>query len=163
MTDLCSLPRPPPAPSRSTPHSATTPRATTPIPRARPRHWSPTTPRPRAQSPSALLLTASPWANARPRSWTLEAAKNRGQTATPSSQSKERVLSRKQSLHEVPGMSTAHHTCPLSHSTIRACTVCRRLKMKCVGAEHGPPCKRCQTGNHECVFEESNRGKRSTK
>ncbi|KAI1794724.1 fungal-specific transcription factor domain-containing protein [Ganoderma leucocontextum] len=45
----------------------------------------------------------------------------------------------------------------------RACTVCRRLKMKCVGAENGPPCKRCQTGNHECVFEESNRGKRSTK
>ncbi|KAI0822788.1 fungal-specific transcription factor domain-containing protein [Trametes gibbosa] len=45
----------------------------------------------------------------------------------------------------------------------RACTVCRRLKMKCVGAEHGPPCKRCQTGNHECIFEESNRGKRSTK
>ncbi|KAG9051178.1 hypothetical protein FS837_011293 [Tulasnella sp. UAMH 9824] len=45
----------------------------------------------------------------------------------------------------------------------RACTVCRRLKMKCVGAENGPPCKRCETGGHECVFEESNRGKRSTK
>ncbi|EIN07126.1 hypothetical protein PUNSTDRAFT_89209 [Punctularia strigosozonata HHB-11173 SS5] len=45
----------------------------------------------------------------------------------------------------------------------RACTVCRRLKMKCVGAEHGPPCKRCIAGNHECIFEESNRGKRSTK
>ncbi|KIY71047.1 hypothetical protein CYLTODRAFT_346620 [Cylindrobasidium torrendii FP15055 ss-10] len=45
----------------------------------------------------------------------------------------------------------------------RACTVCRRLKMRCVGAEHGPPCKRCQTGNHDCIFEESNRGKRSTK
>ncbi|KDQ61237.1 hypothetical protein JAAARDRAFT_173841 [Jaapia argillacea MUCL 33604] len=45
----------------------------------------------------------------------------------------------------------------------RACTVCRRLKMKCVGAEQGPPCKRCQTGNHECIFEESNRGKRSAK
>ena len=45
----------------------------------------------------------------------------------------------------------------------RACTVCRRLKMKCVGAEQGPPCKRCQTGNHECIFEESNRGKRSSK
>ncbi|KAF6763809.1 fungal-specific transcription factor domain-containing protein [Ephemerocybe angulata] len=45
----------------------------------------------------------------------------------------------------------------------RACTVCRRLKMKCVGAEHGPPCKRCITGNHECIFEESNRGKRSSK
>lgn len=35
--------------------------------------------------------------------------------------------------------------------------------MKCVGAEQGPPCKRCQTGGHECIFEESNRGKRSTK
>ncbi|KZT09576.1 uncharacterized protein LAESUDRAFT_722542 [Laetiporus sulphureus 93-53] len=45
----------------------------------------------------------------------------------------------------------------------RACTVCRRLKMKCVGAENGPPCKRCQAGHHECIFEESNRGKRSTK
>ncbi|KAI0256586.1 fungal-specific transcription factor domain-containing protein [Lactifluus subvellereus] len=42
----------------------------------------------------------------------------------------------------------------------RACTVCRRLKMKCVGAEQGPPCKRCIAGNHECIFEESNRGKR---
>src|SRR5260370_6539451 len=45
----------------------------------------------------------------------------------------------------------------------RACTVCRRLKMKCVGAENGPPCKRCITGKHECIFEESNRGKRSSK
>ncbi|KAF8891374.1 fungal-specific transcription factor domain-containing protein [Infundibulicybe gibba] len=45
----------------------------------------------------------------------------------------------------------------------RACTVCRRLKMKCVGAEQGPPCKRCLAGNHECIFEESNRGKRSSK
>jgi hypothetical protein len=44
-----------------------------------------------------------------------------------------------------------------------ACTVCRRLKMKCVGAEQGPPCKRCLSGNHECIFEESNRGKRSSK
>ena len=65
---------------------------------------------------------------------------------------------------------------------IRACTVCRRLKMKCVtlpGLTDGP-CKRCryptspafptrsslslgQAGNHVCVFEESNRGKRSSK
>lgn len=44
-----------------------------------------------------------------------------------------------------------------------ACTVCRRLKMKCVGAESGGPCKRCMAGNHECIFEESNRGKRSSK
>lgn len=35
--------------------------------------------------------------------------------------------------------------------------------MKCVGAEQGPPCKRCQSSNHECIFEESNRGKRSNK
>jgi hypothetical protein len=33
--------------------------------------------------------------------------------------------------------------------------------MKCVGAENGPPCKRCLSGNHQCIFEESNRGKRS--
>ncbi|KAG1863638.1 fungal-specific transcription factor domain-containing protein [Suillus subalutaceus] len=26
----------------------------------------------------------------------------------------------------------------------------------------GPPCQRCISGNHECIFEESNRGKRST-
>ncbi|KIJ24429.1 hypothetical protein M422DRAFT_62342 [Sphaerobolus stellatus SS14] len=45
----------------------------------------------------------------------------------------------------------------------RACTVCRRLKMKCVGAENGPPCKRCQASNNDCIFEESNRGKRSSK
>ncbi|KAG6828107.1 hypothetical protein H0H92_009192 [Tricholoma furcatifolium] len=45
----------------------------------------------------------------------------------------------------------------------RACTVCRRLKMKCVGAEQGGPCKRCATGGHECIFEESNRGKRASK
>ncbi|KAI0034048.1 fungal-specific transcription factor domain-containing protein [Vararia minispora EC-137] len=45
----------------------------------------------------------------------------------------------------------------------RACTVCRRLKMKCVGAEQGPPCKRCLAGGHDCIFEESNRGKRSSK
>ncbi len=35
--------------------------------------------------------------------------------------------------------------------------------MKCVGAEQGPPCKRCLSGNHACIFEESNRGKRSTR
>jgi hypothetical protein len=35
--------------------------------------------------------------------------------------------------------------------------------MKCVGAEQGPPCKRCIAGNHECIFEESNRGKRTSK
>ncbi|KAG6908579.1 hypothetical protein DXG01_004065 [Tephrocybe rancida] len=45
----------------------------------------------------------------------------------------------------------------------RACTVCRRLKMKCVGAEAGGACKRCLSGGHTCVFEESNRGKRSSK
>ncbi|SNX86216.1 uncharacterized protein MEPE_04925 [Melanopsichium pennsylvanicum] len=45
----------------------------------------------------------------------------------------------------------------------RACTNCRRLKMRCVGAEKGPPCNRCRNGNHECVFEESNRGKKGGK
>ena len=50
-----------------------------------------------------------------------------------------------------------------NYASYRACTNCRRLKMKCVGAEQSPPCKRCLTGNHECIFEESNRGKRSNK
>ncbi|KAG8864674.1 hypothetical protein FRC20_010166 [Serendipita sp. 405] len=47
----------------------------------------------------------------------------------------------------------------------RACQVCRRLKMKCVVTPElkDGPCKRCQAGNHECIFEESNRGKRSSK
>lgn len=35
--------------------------------------------------------------------------------------------------------------------------------MRCVGAEIEPPCKRCKAGNHDCVFEESQRGRRSTK
>jgi hypothetical protein len=45
----------------------------------------------------------------------------------------------------------------------KACTNCRRLKMRCMGAEHGPPCARCKHGKHECVFEESNRGKKGGK
>ncbi|KAG8699118.1 hypothetical protein FRC08_005498 [Ceratobasidium sp. 394] len=45
----------------------------------------------------------------------------------------------------------------------KACTNCRRLKMKCVGAEQGPPCDRCRTNGHECIFEESNRGKKPSK
>ncbi|KAF5357842.1 hypothetical protein D9756_001246 [Leucocoprinus leucothites] len=45
----------------------------------------------------------------------------------------------------------------------KACTVHRRLKMKCVGVKEGPPCKCCIAGNHECIFEVSNRGKRSSK
>lgn len=45
----------------------------------------------------------------------------------------------------------------------RACTVCRKLKMRCVGAEIEAPCNRCKSGNHECLFEESQRGRRSGK
>ncbi|PWN36324.1 uncharacterized protein FA14DRAFT_114933, partial [Meira miltonrushii] len=45
----------------------------------------------------------------------------------------------------------------------KACKNCRRLKMRCVGAESGPPCDRCKNTNHECIFEESNRGKKSGK
>lgn len=52
---------------------------------------------------------------------------------------------------------------PKSTRGSRACTVCRRLKMRCVDAENGPPCKRCRLGNHQCVFEESQRGKKGTK
>ncbi|KAM0790082.1 hypothetical protein ACM66B_005410 [Microbotryomycetes sp. NB124-2] len=44
----------------------------------------------------------------------------------------------------------------------RACTVCRKLKMRCVGAED-PPCKRCRNGGHQCIFEESQRGRRSNR
>lgn len=37
--------------------------------------------------------------------------------------------------------------------------------MKCVTLPElkDGPCKRCQAGNHDCIFEESNRGKRSSK
>ncbi|EGG00764.1 uncharacterized protein MELLADRAFT_117977 [Melampsora larici-populina 98AG31] len=52
---------------------------------------------------------------------------------------------------------------PKSTRGSRACTVCRRLKMRCVDAENGPPCKRCRLGNHQCIFEESQRGKKGTK
>ena len=51
---------------------------------------------------------------------------------------------------------------PLTQLAHRACTVCRRLKMRCEPSS-GTRCKRCETGNHECIFEESNRGKRSSK
>ncbi|KAI9569777.1 hypothetical protein HD554DRAFT_2189178, partial [Boletus coccyginus] len=52
---------------------------------------------------------------------------------------------------------------PRSTRGARACTACRRRKLKCVGSEQGLPCKRCLTCSRECVFEESNRGKRSSK
>ncbi|KAK4688546.1 hypothetical protein P7C73_g1570, partial [Tremellales sp. Uapishka_1] len=48
----------------------------------------------------------------------------------------------------------------------RACIACRKIKMRCIPDENsgaGGPCKRCKSGGHECVFEESNRGKRSTR
>ncbi|KIJ16877.1 hypothetical protein PAXINDRAFT_168319 [Paxillus involutus ATCC 200175] len=65
---------------------------------------------------------------------------------------------------DIPSPSTEkEEPKPKSTRGSRACTVCRRLKMKCVGAEQGPPCKRCVSGNHDCIFEESNRGKRSSK
>ena len=75
---------------------------------------------------------------------------------------------RKRSRRNPPAVQGAFFSCNLwkladSIFFLRACTVCRRLKMKCVGAEQGPPCKRCLSGNHECIFEESNRGKRSSK
>ncbi|WWC61081.1 uncharacterized protein I303_103659 [Kwoniella dejecticola CBS 10117] len=34
----------------------------------------------------------------------------------------------------------------------RACNNCRRMKMRCVGADD-PPCKRCRNGGLECVME----------
>ncbi|WVQ96072.1 hypothetical protein IAU59_003172 [Kwoniella sp. CBS 9459] len=48
----------------------------------------------------------------------------------------------------------------------RACIACRKIKMRCIPDEStgpGGPCKRCKSGGHECIFEESNRGKRSTR
>ncbi|KAG8728740.1 hypothetical protein FRC11_010306, partial [Ceratobasidium sp. 423] len=54
---------------------------------------------------------------------------------------------------------------PKSTRGSRACGNCRRLKMKCVGAEKDPggKCDRCRSNNHECRFEESKRGKHPTK
>ncbi|KAM0752863.1 hypothetical protein T439DRAFT_184423 [Meredithblackwellia eburnea MCA 4105] len=46
--------------------------------------------------------------------------------------------------------------------TSRACLACRKLKTRCDGADD-PPCKRCRTGGHECIFVESKRGKRPVK
>ncbi|KAK9896743.1 hypothetical protein P389DRAFT_172123 [Cystobasidium minutum MCA 4210] len=44
----------------------------------------------------------------------------------------------------------------------KACTVCRRLKMRCEPSPDGDEskCKRCKAGGHECIFEESQRGRR---
>ncbi|WRT67181.1 uncharacterized protein IL334_004147 [Kwoniella shivajii] len=38
----------------------------------------------------------------------------------------------------------------------RACNNCRRMKMRCVGADD-PPCKRCRNGGLECVMEKPGR------
>lgn len=43
----------------------------------------------------------------------------------------------------------------------KACTHCRKLKMRCTGGESGPPCNRCRHSGYKCVFEESNRGKKA--
>lgn len=45
----------------------------------------------------------------------------------------------------------------------RACTNCHRLKMKCEVSENGGPCQRCARSGHECIFLESNRGRKSDK
>lgn len=52
---------------------------------------------------------------------------------------------------------------PKSTRGARACTNCHRLKMKCEGAENGGPCLRCARSGHECLFLESNRGRKSDK
>lgn len=46
--------------------------------------------------------------------------------------------------------------------TSRACLACRKLKTRCDGADD-PPCRRCRSGGHECIFVESKRGKRPAK
>lgn len=43
----------------------------------------------------------------------------------------------------------------------KACTHCRKLKMRCTGGENGPPCDRCKHSGYVCHFEESNRGKKA--
>ena len=45
----------------------------------------------------------------------------------------------------------------------RACTNCHRLKMKCEVKNDGGPCLRCARSGHECIFLESNRGRKSDK
>ncbi|WVQ74330.1 hypothetical protein IAR50_003929 [Cryptococcus sp. DSM 104548] len=50
----------------------------------------------------------------------------------------------------------------------RACVACRKIKMRCIpddssAGQGNGICKRCKAGGHECIFEESNRGKRSTR
>ncbi|KZV91602.1 hypothetical protein EXIGLDRAFT_769749 [Exidia glandulosa HHB12029] len=50
---------------------------------------------------------------------------------------------------------------PTVSRNARACTVCRAVKMKCVGAEDGlQPCQRCKRGNLQCVFEKHRRGRK---
>ncbi|KAF8643779.1 hypothetical protein AX16_008798 [Volvariella volvacea WC 439] len=81
----------------------------------------------------------------------------------PTEDSRKRPRRDDESDTQSPGAEKEEQLKPKPTRGSRACTVCRRLKMKCVGAEQGPPCKRCQAGNHQCIFEESNRGKRSSK
>ncbi|KAJ1308658.1 hypothetical protein OPQ81_004352 [Rhizoctonia solani] len=59
----------------------------------------------------------------------------------------------------IPGGAVASK--PKSTRGSRACTNCRRLKMKCVGADKDSEgkCERCRANNHECHFEESQRGR----
>ncbi|OXC82963.1 hypothetical protein J005_05079 [Cryptococcus neoformans] len=50
----------------------------------------------------------------------------------------------------------------------RACVACRKIKMRCIpddsaAGQGNGICKRCKAGGHECIFEESNRGKRSSR
>lgn len=36
--------------------------------------------------------------------------------------------------------------------TFKACRLCRKMKMRCEGNEN-PPCKRCISAGHECIFD----------
>jgi len=80
------------------------------------------------------------------------------------------------SLHKRPADSMEENNLPAKPSEkkngaikqkstrgARACTNCHRLKMKCEGAENGGPCLRCARSGHECIFLESNRGRKSDK
>lgn len=65
----------------------------------------------------------------------------------------------------LPTKAARHTVPPRQKSTrgARACTNCHRLKMKCEVKNDGGPCLRCARSGHECIFLESNRGRKSDK
>ncbi|KAF8607837.1 hypothetical protein BDV93DRAFT_467449, partial [Ceratobasidium sp. AG-I] len=90
------------------------------------------------------------------------AAKTAGGSA--SKKAKQVVENDEDDDDESPAPANGAQPKPKSTRGSKACTNCRRLKMKCVGADQGSPkCDRCRLNGHECIFEESNRGKKPSK